>query len=368
MSNSLPLSIVTTVFNGASFLEECIRSVLSQTFRDFEFIIINDGSTDESAAIIHKFAEGDERIRFEDCGRVGRIEALNIACRLARGRYIGILDADDVALPNRFESQMSYLQRHADVALLGAGVQKITSDGRPFAEVLFPTGDAEINEALIDGCCFAFSTVVVLRDALCEAGWHRTPSHPAEDYDLYLRLIGRYKLANLPEVLVRYRVHPTQLSATQVQAQVFAFLGAQVMARAKAISGCEPPLAGDRFTQEFLMQNGVSSETIERRVSSGFLSQALTLWICGYKEASVATLEQALAWARSVGADRTTLARIHAALAARYFRQVRMLKGLAATWRVFYEDPHEARALIARGMRRVARQRAVTLTEPREAR
>jgi Glycosyl transferase family 2 len=355
MNNSLPLSIVTTVFNGADFLEECIRSVLTQTFHDFEFIIVNDGSTDESAAIIRKLAEGDERIRFEDCARIGRIEALNIACRLARGRYIGILDADDVALPNRFERQMSYLQRHSDVALLGAGIQKISSDGRAFAEVMFPTSDVEINKALVDECCFAFSTIVVLRDALCEAGWHRPASHPTEDYDLYLRFLGRYKMANLPEVLVRYRVHPTQLSVTQVQAQVFAFLGAQVLARVKAGSGCEPTVAGDRFTQEFLVHYGVSSETIERRVSSSFHSQALNLWICGYHEASLASLEAALDWARSAAADRTTQATIHAALAARYFRQARIFKGMVAAWRMFHENPQEAKALFARGVSRVMR-------------
>lgn len=355
MSDSLPLSIVTTVFNGARFLEDCIRSVLTQTFRDFEYIIVNDGSTDESATIIRRFAEADARIRFEDCTRVGRIEALNIACRMARGRYIGILDADDQAVPDRFEIQLRYLQQHPDVALLGAGVQKISCEGRPFAEVTFPARDDEISEALVDECCFAFSTIVVLRDALCEAGWHRTASHPAEDYDLYLRLLGRYKMANLAEVLVRYRVHPTQLSATQVQAQVFAFLGVQALARMKEVTGREPLIPSDRFTREFLMQHGVSAETIERRVAGGFLSQSLSLWICGYKEASLATLEQGLAWARSVPAGRTTHAKFHAALAARYFRQARILDGLAASWRVCDYDAKEAGALLARGVGRILR-------------
>jgi hypothetical protein len=349
MNTSPQLSVVMPVFDGEDYLEEAIQSVLDQTFQDFEFIIVNDGSKDSTSAIVRRFAEHDSRIRFEDLGHEGQAQSLNVGCRLARGQYIAIFDADDACLPNRFNCQMMFLREHPSIALLGAGVQKIRSDGKPFATVLFPTQEGEIRETLIKRSCFAHSTVVMLKQAISDVGGYRKAFFAAEDYDLWLRLAERYEVANLPSVLVKYRVHSNQLSSTQVERQVLSVLAAQIAARRRKEVGRESVVGHDQITPEFLAQNGVGRDVIEERTLGEYLSRAITLAECGAADLSLRTLEQAFAWARSARCSQPTFARIHASFAARHFRQRQMLKGFIALGKVCRGHPSEAVALLSRG-------------------
>ena len=353
MKNPPLLSAIVTVFNGERHLSETIQSLLSQTYNDFEIVIVNDGSTDGTGAIIQQFAARDSRIRFVDSPHVGRAEALNVGCRLAQGKFVAILDADDIALPDRFACQMSFFEEHPSVALLGTGVRKITSDGRCFATVTFPTQNDEIKRSLIKEGCLAHSTIVMLKSAVFDVGAYRRAFPPAEDYDLWLRIAERYEMANLPQALVKYRVHPDQVSSTRLEKHTLSVLGAQVAARSRREKGFDPADNLERITVEFLERNGVSRAEINRRIVESYLSTSLNYWVSGARDSSIAILTQALEWAREADCERATSARIHASLSSRHIKRGKLLKGLMALARSYRGSPAETRTLMSRGLNKV---------------
>lgn len=355
MDSAPLLSVVMTVYNGEAYLEEAIESILSQTFPEFEFIIINDGSLDRTQDIIQRYADGDPRIRFENREHIGRVEALNTCCRLANGKYVAIMDADDVALPDRFERQLDFLEVHPAVSLLGGGVQKISGEGRRFSTVMFPTEDLEIKKELMRVGCLAHSTVVMRRDAFEDVGGYRGAFPPAEDYDLWLRMAERHQLGNLPAVLVKYRVHSNQVSFTQLEAHVLTTLGAQLAARVRKERGIDPTAGVRQITREFLADFGIGKEMIDRTILNNFLALSVTLSMSGAQGASMRNLERCLEWAKAVGWSGGDLARIHAAFASGYFKQGRFLRCLTAVMNVFRGDPFAALALICRGADRLFR-------------
>jgi glycosyltransferase involved in cell wall biosynthesis len=347
------LSAIITVFNGEEYLAEAIQSLLSQTFKDFELIIVNDGSTDGTAKIIQRYAAGDSRIRFIDLSRVGRVGALNIGCRQAQGEYIAIMDADDISLPHRFEYQIDFLRKNVGVALLGTGVQKVDKDGRSFATVIFPLNCEEIRERLKSQGCFAHSTVVMAKDAVLAVGGYRKAFPPAEDYDLWLRLAENYEVANLPQALVMYRVHPDQISSIKLEQHTLSVLGARIAARLRLENGIDPTDNLEQISLEFLEQSGISREEINRSIVSAYLSTSLTIWMCGAHDRSIGLLEKALAWAQAVNCDRATSAPIHTLLGTRYIRQGKLVKGLASLVQSYRENPAETKAFITRGWSKV---------------
>lgn len=330
-----------------------MQSLLSQTFTDFELIVVNDGSTDGTAAIIGEYDGGDPRIRAVELPHVGRAEALNAGCKLARGTYIAILDADDVALPERFERQTAFLQQHLEVALVGSAVEKISVDGRSCGTVTFPTQSEDIKERLPKEGCIAHSTVVMAADAVRGVGGYRRAFPPAEDYDLWLRLAERHEIANLPDVLVRYRVHQHQVSRDQVERHTLSVLGARVAARSRRETGVDPTENLGRITLEFLEQNGVSHASINSSIVDSFLSTSLNLWGCGAAEPAIETLNRALEWARAAHCEPITAARIHRLLSSRHARYGRPLKSLAALARAYRANPADAKALLARTLGRL---------------
>src|ERR1700719_1618949 len=125
---SIPISVVMSVFNGQAFLVEAIESILGQTFRDFEFVIVDDGSTDSPPEILNRFAKQDERIRIHRHANKGRAESLNIGIALANGEYIARMDADGISLRIRLEEQVRFMEEHPDVGLLGGGFELISDD------------------------------------------------------------------------------------------------------------------------------------------------------------------------------------------------------------------------------------------------
>lgn len=355
MSAHVPVSVLMTVFNGEAHLAEAIQSILRQTFRDLEFIIVNDGSSDSSAAIIERFAREDSRIHFENLPHVGRVEALNAGCAVSRGKYIAIHDADDVALPARLECQLRFLEDHPTAALIGAGVRKISDEGRPFSTVLFPATDGEIKERLKENGCFAHSTVVMLRRAVEEVGGYRTAFPISQDYDLWLRLSERFETANLPSVLADYRIHTDQISTVQLEPHVCQVIGAQISAARREAGLFDPMETAEAVTPELLIELGVSPVMIERRIADGYLSLAITLWEAGAFDSSIALLERARSWANAARCGRRIGARINAALAARYYKGHSFLRAAVAFARAGLDSPAEALALVRRGGSQFAR-------------
>src|SRR6266446_9100847 len=148
--NSPPtVSVVMSVYNGQRFLSEAIQSILRQSFSDFEFVIVDDGSTDKSSGILAEYMRLDGRIRVHRHTNKGRAISLNIGIELSKGRYIARMDADDVALPNRLKEQVDFMELHPEVGLLSGSYERIRSNGRLLDRVRLPLLDDEIRSMML---------------------------------------------------------------------------------------------------------------------------------------------------------------------------------------------------------------------------
>ena len=206
------ISVALPVYNGEKYLAEAIESILAQTFKDFEFIIIDDGSKDNSLNILREYEKRDHRIHLIARENRNVAATLNEIVFLARGRWIARMDQDDVALPQRFEHQLAWIKKTgADIS--GAWVQRFgTSDKRI---VRFRQTHHAIKMEMLFCSPFAHPTVMVLTEKIKTLLYDET-RWEAEDYDLWERAahIG-WKMTNVPEVLLRYRVHPAQISSNK---------------------------------------------------------------------------------------------------------------------------------------------------------
>lgn len=218
MADLPPVTVLMPAYNAERYVAEAVRSILAQTWRDFELLVIDDGSTDGTLKALQ--ALDDPRLRIErNPGNLGLIATLNRGLELARGRYVARMDADDVARPQRLALQIAYLEAHPDIAVLGAAVDLIDSEGRRFSGLRFPTSSTEIHRLLLVDCCLVHPTVVFRRDIVLAAGGYDPKARHAEDYELWLRLADQHRLANLPEALLGYRIHPAQVSITNLRTQ-----------------------------------------------------------------------------------------------------------------------------------------------------
>jgi len=204
----LAISVLMPVYNGERYLEEAIRSILTQRFSDFEFLIFNDGSTDRSKEIVTSFH--DPRIKLIDSDRnQGYVPLLNAGLRLARGKYIARMDADDVSHPDRFLKQFDFLEQHPDHVL--CGTRFITLNERQVA--FLPEHDEEIRLKLLYITPFCHPSVMLRADVFRNHQIFYNEGHmPAEDHELWVRLSEFGKFANLPEPLLEYRVHDNNIS------------------------------------------------------------------------------------------------------------------------------------------------------------
>src|SRR5258708_3222455 len=186
MSGTMPaprVSVVMPVLNGGSFLEAALESILQQSFKDFELIAIDDGSTDQSVSLLSGFARSDERIRLITQANAGIVASLNRALGLARGEYLARMDADDVALPSRFAMQVAYLDGHPDVAVVGSAIRLIDADGNTIRDVDYPLAPAEVCKFLVQiGCALAHPAVMMRNADGAAVGGYRAAYRHARGY------------------------------------------------------------------------------------------------------------------------------------------------------------------------------------------
>ncbi len=198
------------VYDAEAFVAAAIDSILGQTFRDFELLILDDGSTDRSVEIIR--ARDDSRIRLI-CNerRMELIRTLNRGVELARGKYIARMDADDISMPERLARQVAFLEADPDVGACGTWL--VTMGDREGEVWRYPESAGDIRCRLLFDAALAHPTVCMRRDAFLRHGLRFDDAYPqAEDYQLWKRASAHFPLANLSEVLLRYRVHPASLS------------------------------------------------------------------------------------------------------------------------------------------------------------
>jgi len=200
------VSVVLSVLNGENSLRPALDSILAQTFRDFELIIVNDGSTDGTAKILNEYAAGDSRIRIiTHTQNAGLANSLNDGIRVAAGELIIRADADDYNFPDRFAKQVAFMREHPEVDVLGGAMERKNSRGEVFSITRQLESDAEIKRKLYFRVPF-FHPTVILRKSFWERNGGYDPRwHRCEDLDLWLRGYKNAVYHNLPDILVSYR-------------------------------------------------------------------------------------------------------------------------------------------------------------------
>jgi glycosyltransferase involved in cell wall biosynthesis len=187
--------------NVERYLGEAIRSILDQTFRDFEFIIGDFGSTDRTREIVARHAAADPRIKMIDIPPCPLPEARNRAWTIAAGRYIAVMDADDIAHPNRLEWEVGFLESHPRVGVVGGGTEWIDRQGKILRRDRFPETNQEIQAELANRCTFCHPTTLIRKEALERVGGYRPLFTVAHDYDLWLRIAEHFECANLSAIV-----------------------------------------------------------------------------------------------------------------------------------------------------------------------
>jgi glycosyltransferase involved in cell wall biosynthesis len=198
------ISVIMSVFNGEKYLREAVDSILNQTFVDFEFILINDGSTDKTKAILDSCH--DARIRLIHQENIGLTESLNKGLGMARGVYIARMDADDISHVNRLEKEAAFLDANKDVGLVGTFGIRIDEKGKAGHLISFPTSDEALRKRLEYDCPFLHGAVMYRKECIDRVGNYRKKIGPSEDLDLWLRISERFGLACLDEPLYKDRV------------------------------------------------------------------------------------------------------------------------------------------------------------------
>jgi GT2 family glycosyltransferase len=207
--NSPSVTIILPAYNGARWIEKAIRSVLVQTYHDFELLVVNDASKDETEAIVLRLAAEDNRIRYlKNESNKGVQATRNFALDQITSEYIAEIDQDDEWLDkNKIQKQINFLQAHADYVLVGTGAIMVDESGREIARYLMPATDEEIRKKILRMNCFIHSSVMYRTLAVKEIGGYSTEKL-SEDHDLWLRLGRKGKFMNQEEYSVQYLFSP----------------------------------------------------------------------------------------------------------------------------------------------------------------
>ncbi|WP_017752682.1 glycosyltransferase family 2 protein [Clostridium tyrobutyricum] len=208
----LKISVVMPVYNAEKYLKESIESILNQTYKNFEFIIINDGSIDSSLNIINTYAKKDNRIIVISRENKGLVHSLNEGIKLAKGKYIARMDADDISMPDRLEKQVNYLDKYEDISILGTctnliydeSLDKNAQTNYSFLNIKFNAYDVE--DIFLKECAILHPSIMMRKNFLIEIDGYF--DFDAEDYNLFLRAIKNgYKIAKLDDRLINYRIY-----------------------------------------------------------------------------------------------------------------------------------------------------------------
>jgi len=209
MDNPL-VSVILSVYNGEKYLAEAIESILNQTYINFEFIIIDDGSTDKSLEIIASY--DDKRIVLVSRENRGLIASLNEGIEQAKGKYIARMDADDISLPNRLEEQIGFMKKNIDIGVCGTAIIGFGEEIKEKAWKL-SSADKSLKTELLFSSCFAHPTVMIRRDILIDNNLYYNENYVhAEDFELWTQMEKYTKFANLKNPLLRYRVLEDSIS------------------------------------------------------------------------------------------------------------------------------------------------------------
>lgn len=211
MEKKPKISVIMAVYNSEKFLAESIESVLNQTFKEFEFIIIDDASIDKSIEIIKKYKKQNKKIiLIKNKTNIGPACSRNKGLNIARGKYIAILDADDISLSKRFGIQYNYLENHKDIFLIGGGAININQHGKQTAIHKPITNIRELKTFLEQKNIIYHPTIMFINE---KNNFYRSKFRYSQDYDFYFCLLSKGKIiTNIPEILIKYRINSKSIS------------------------------------------------------------------------------------------------------------------------------------------------------------
>lgn len=214
------ISVIMPVYNAEKFLDKAIKSILNQTFKDFEFIIINDGSKDNSLKIIKEFQKKDKRIvLINNKKNLGLQKTLNKGLRISKGKYIARMDSDDISMERRFEIQFSYLENHPSIFLIGCSAIVIDSFGNKLGVFRKYGGSKKLRKKILKNNCIIHPSIMFRNE---DEIFYREKFKTSEDYDLYLRLLSSGKnMANLHSFLIKYRISEGSFVSTMKNQEFF---------------------------------------------------------------------------------------------------------------------------------------------------
>ena len=224
-----------SVFNGEKYLREAVDSILNQTFTDFEFIIINDGSTDNTKAILESY--NDRRISLIHQKNIGLTKSLNKALFLSVGNYIARQDSDDISEPERLKHQIEFLTKNSDIAVTGSFVVAIDKYGNEFTKWTYPETDKDIKTQLLKNNIFCHGSVMFRKDCVMNVGYYREAFRTSQDYDLWLRISEKYNMANIPQYLYKLRRNIASITRRNMEQQINNHLLAIELAKERRIIG-----------------------------------------------------------------------------------------------------------------------------------
>lgn len=277
MPSGPAISVAMSVYNGERFLDAAIESIRAQTFADFEFLILDDGSQDSSRAIISRHADDDPRIKPTMRENRGLVASLNQLLDIAKAPLVARMDADDISLPDRFARQVKFLADHPDHGVVGTWTIDIDEQDRAFV-VGAPEHPSTHEELLTHiangGPLLAHPSVMFRRDIVLAAGGYHAAFRHCEDYDLWLRLADRTKLANLPERLLRYRHYAGQVSNRHALEQQIGVAVSHLAHRQRMAGKPDPTETLDRLPPLEELDALFGSEGTEREVR-GVAARAL---------------------------------------------------------------------------------------------
>ncbi|HDM77954.1 MAG TPA: glycosyltransferase [Deltaproteobacteria bacterium] len=229
------VSVIMSVYNGEKFLEEALESILKQTFPDYEFIIINDGSTDRTPQILASF--DDPRLVIVNQDNRGLTVSLNRGIRLAKGTYIARMDADDISEPTRLERQVEVLDHDPDVVLVACWYKVIDEKGNVLAHRRLPTDGRQLAKLLMHDNPICHGSVLLRKEAIEAVGSYDENLRYAQDYDLWLRMLRKgYSFSIVPEFLYRFRISPESVAKLYLQRRYAALIKMRQAEKCKNIA------------------------------------------------------------------------------------------------------------------------------------
>lgn len=289
------ISVVMPVYNAAKYLVAAIESVRRQSFSSWELLCVDDGSSDRSLEIVQNYVACEPRVRLVACPHRGIVATLNQGVELCRGEFIARLDADDLALPDRFQIQFDYLRNHPSLAMISGGYQTIDADDRVWKTQLPPLTSSEVREALHHSNCIAHSSVMIRREILERfPGPYRSHFPLAEDYDLWLRIVAEYDIGSSPDIVLQYRRDFATTKPERVVQQTLSTLGVQLSHGFRLNGTPDRAAEWQELDESTLLNEGLSQSSLHASIRRVLLAEARLARKHGFKLQAVRLIEFAL--------------------------------------------------------------------------